>query len=165
MNAGKFHPNRRTALLGLCLLLLALPAAARTSVPIIDYPDQPVVTGSGKTPSAADVRQAIASAATQRNWVVTNGPGDERVTATLVVRNKHTISVVIAYKADAFSISYLGSVNMNYNENRPVDQASYGNRGYTVQQKDTTLPDVIHPNYNKWVQDLLTGIKINLRLL
>jgi hypothetical protein len=157
--------NTQSLLLAACLALLAVPASARTSVPIIDYPDQPVVTGSGKTLSAADVRQAIASAATQRNWVVTNGPGEGRVTATLTVRNKHTISVVIAYKADAFSVGYLSSVNMNYNENWPVEQTSYGNRGYTVQQKDNTLPGVIHPNYNKWVQDLLTGIKINLRLL
>src|SRR2546423_443049 len=88
------------------LALTALQARAhREGVPIIDHENVSVVTSSGRTPTAADVAQAIRQAAASAHWeVADSGPG--RLVATLVVRGKHTVSTEIRYTAQAYSVKY-----------------------------------------------------------
>ncbi|MGH6627408.1 MAG: hypothetical protein ACRECD_12885 [Burkholderiaceae bacterium] len=100
-----------------------------------------VATNSGKAVQAEQVKQAIQAAAGTRNWSL-SPQAEGKLLATLNVRGKHTIMVEIAYAADRYSLSYKDSVNMNYGAHNG-------------------LPS-IHPNYNKWVQHLQDGIRIEL---
>ena len=135
--------------LGACLLALAgfaaLPATARTSVPVIDRENQPVATLAGASPTEAQVRQAIEAAALTREWTVRQAaPG--QLLASLSVRNKHEITVDIVYSATTYAIRYRDSVNMNFKAGDPAAG---------------TAP-VIHTNYNRWVDDLNRAIRLSL---
>ena len=58
--------------------------------------------------------------------------------ATLLVR-KHTAVVTVTYSPQSFGIAYESSVNLDF-EDRGVQR-------------------LIHPNYNKWVHNLLEAIQ------
>ncbi len=119
-------------------LLTATPAIARHSVPIVNYNNVAVATSRDQALAADQVKQAILAAATTKGWSIAYQP-DGKLLATLNVRNKHTIVVEIAYTANSYSLTYKDSTNMNY---AVVDSER-----------------VIHPNYNKWVQDLSAAIR------
>jgi hypothetical protein len=123
----------------------ALPAAARTSVPVIDHENEPVVTLAGGGSTEAQVRQAIEAAGLAREWTIRPvAPG--RLLASLTVRNKHEINADIFYSATAYSIRYRDSVNMNFKAGDPA----------------TGIAPAIHPHYNRWVDDLNRAIRLSL---
>jgi len=117
--------------------ILASAAHARSSVPIINHENLPTVSAVGKAVSSEQVKQAIVMAATSKGWTTTLDQSGA-IVATLIVRNKHTISVTIPYVEDKFSVIYRDSTNMNYSNG------------------------VIHPHYNSWVQNLVTAIRSEL---
>lgn len=119
-------------------LVMVTAAEAREAVPIINYENQLVA----KPLTIEQVKQAIVSAAAMNSWTITKGPTENSVTATLVVRNKHTVIVNITYTKESFSVVYAGSINMKYQPN-----AGTG---------------VIHPFYNKWTRDLVDTIQANI---
>ena len=121
--------------------LVAAPAIAREVVPVINHDNIAVATSSGKAPAAEQVKQALLTAAGARGWEVAP-QADGKLQATLIVRNKHTIVVEIAYSDQKYSLTYKGSSNMKYG------------------QRDGQ--PVIHPFYNKWVQDLKEAIRLEL---
>lgn len=121
--------------------LVAAPAVARDSVPIVNYDNVAVATSSGKAPDAEQVRQAIAAAAAGKGWTVAPA-GDGKLQATIVVRGKHTVVVDIAYAADKYALTYKDSTNMNF-----------------IERDGQKL---IHPFYNKWVQTLKEAIRLEL---
>jgi len=123
------------------IALLSLTATAREAVPIVNYDDIAVATNSGKAPSAEQVKQAIIAAASNKSWSIAH-QADGKLLATLIVRNKHTIVVEIAYAADTYSLRYKDSINMKFD------------------QRDGQ--PVIHPYYNRWVQELKDAIRIEL---
>lgn len=126
-------------------LLACAPAMARTPVPVVDFPDQPVSTASGKALAADQVVQAVRSAAVARKWVVT-AAADGKLTASLSWNgNKHSISVLIACTADRYSIAYKDSDNMKYS---PGDGQP-----------------LIHPYYNRFVGELNEAIRAELASL
>jgi hypothetical protein len=112
--------------------------AQRHPVPIINYENVQITTAAGQL-TTEQVKQAILTAAGSKQWVVTEqGPG--RMTATLHVRGKHTVVTEIIHSNDKFSLLYKDSTNMKYGPG----------------------PDgkgVIHPFYNRWVQDLKEAIR------
>ena len=122
--------------------LVAFGAAARDSVPLVNYDNVPVVTGSGKPASTQAVGVAISNAAAsgKRVWNVTRTAPD-KLRATYNVR-QHMISVDIGYSDKAYSIRYAASDNMKFGE-------SNGQQ-------------VIHPFYNNWVDELKRGISAEL---
>lgn len=128
-------------LLVLVVSVTALHATAqRAPVPIINYED--VSIASSKRPTLAQMKQAIQSAAAAKEWdVADQGPG--RMLATLHVRGKHTVVTEITYSPEKFSVVYKDSTNMKY---------SPGPDG----------KGVIHPFYNRWVQDLKEAIRTSL---
>jgi hypothetical protein len=132
----------KVALRSLTILIvsvfLATAVQAREAVPIINYENQLVA----KPLTIEQVKQAIVTAAATNSWTITKGPTENSVTATLVVRNKHTVIVNITYSKESFSVVYAGSINMKYQPN-----AGTG---------------VIHPFYNKWSRDLVDTIQANL---
>ncbi len=113
------------------LALVATPAAARSPVPLVEFKDQAIPPRDGKAPTDDQVRAAIERAATVLSWTVVPA-GENRLLATLVVRNKHTIAVNLTWTPDKLSATYASSVNMKY--------------------EMTAKGPVIHPFYNDWVK-------------
>lgn len=126
------------------LMIATSTAFGRGSVPIIEHRDLPVKTSGGAAVSAEQVGAAIAAALdtakAEMNFPWKREPaGPNAVLATLQVRGKHTIKVEISWSADKYSVLYKDSIDMNFE---------------TTKKKGP----VIHPFYNKWVDELLTSI-------
>lgn len=90
--------------------------------------------------SAEKVRAAIVKACTSLTWRIKDKDANT-ITATIVVRNKHTVVVDIPYTATSYSINYVRSTNM-----------------------EATSNGRIHPNYNNWVIRLSKTIDQQLAL-
>lgn len=148
------------AILALFFAIISFNAFSRDPVPVIDHIDVPVLTSSGKPISTEQVRDSIISAAQMRNWEVARSPSQDLLTATLNVRNKHTVVVSIPYSTEKFSVKYANSINMKYSIQ---DKVAVSNTPYAP----PTGPGVrvIHPGYNTWVQDLLRAIQFELKKL
>ena len=121
--------------------LVSLNVIARTPVPIINHDNLSVATNSGKTLQIEQVKQAIQTAAGAKGWSIAF-QADGKMLATLNVRNKHTVVVEIAYATDKYSLQYKDSANMKFGEFNGAK--------------------VIHPYYNKWVQELRDSIRNEL---
>ena len=144
----------------LASLVGAMPMTAlaqRALVPIVDYKDVTVGTTSGKPVTAEQVRDAIAAAGKRLNWDMALAANSGLV-GTLVVNNKHTVSVDIGVAADKFSVRYRNSINMKYGIS---GKPHYSNSANPVPEG---VP-VIHPAYNQWVQALMTAIDGELKKL
>ena len=86
--------------------------------------------------SLQDTKNAIISAGTFRGWEFEEvGPG--QLVGKVNVRNKHFATVDVTFDTETFSITYKSSQNLNYDADRSE----------------------IHPNYNKWVQNLQSDIQ------
>lgn len=120
------------------VLFAANANAQRQPVPIIDHENIQFTTGKGVPLSIDEVKNAITvgAGAGKRVWTVSNLDGN-RLLATYNVRT-HSISVNISYTEKSYSIKYANSVNMKYGT---VDGAR-----------------VIHPFYNRWVDELMASI-------
>jgi hypothetical protein len=144
----------------LALLLGAISTTAvaqRALVPIVDYKDVTVATSSGKPVTAEQVRDAIVAAGKRLTWDMAFAANNGLV-GTLVVNNKHTISVDIGVAADKYSVKYRNSINMKYGlSGRPLYPSA-------ANPTPEGVP-VIHPAYNQWVQTLVTAIDAELRKL
>lgn len=149
--------NRRrflaTTLAAATLTLAAAPAlAARPAVAIVPHDNIPVVTTAAHPPVDA-VKNAIIRAGGQHDWTIRpESPGV--LSASLNVRNKHFAVVTIKYNADSYSITYRESTNLEY-------RLSDG-RGPADPPAGTPM---IHPNYNRWVENLIRDINAELRRL
>lgn len=116
-------------------VLLTACAATRTA-PIRNVTEAPVVAVSGQTLTAADVERAIRRAGAQLGWTMRNvRPG--LMEATLVLR-AHSATVEIPYSQKSYSIQYKTSTNLQADDN------------------------LIHQNYNGWVENLDRGIRVQL---
>jgi hypothetical protein len=128
------------------IILATIAAAAllvgcgRATVPIVNYNDVNFTTTS-KKPTLAQVQKAIVTACETKGWIV-NDKGPGKMVATLTVREKHTVIVLITYNTSSFSINYADSTDMKYG----------------VKQGEPS----IHPFYNEWVKELEEAIKIEV---
>lgn len=114
--------------------------AARSAVPLVNYENIAIVTGSHKVAEIDQIKQAIRLGAAVKGWKVEES-ADGSLTATIVVR-KHTVVVKIDYEVSKYSIHYKDSAVMKYEVNN--GQA------------------IIHPFYNVWVENLKNDINIEL---
>ena len=130
-------------LIGVLVAAFVATAFARGAVPVVNYDNVAFTTGTGKKPASADVQRAIVRAANQLQWAVTS-VDDNTMVASINVRGKHTVTVDISWTAETYSIRYKSSVNMNFSE-QPAP--------------------VIHPSYNKWIDNLRVGIQKELSQL
>lgn len=135
--------------------LVSLNAIARTPVPIINYDNISVATSSGKTLQLEQVKQAIQSAAGAKAWSIAI-QADGKLLATRNERNKHFIVVEIEYSADKYSLKYKDSTNMKFGDAPQPDPSSFQNPTIAPGSK------VIHPYYNKWVQEFRDAIRVEL---
>jgi hypothetical protein len=147
----------------IALLTLAIGVYAREPVPIIYYNDIAIVTGTGKPITSEQVRTAITTAATAHKWEIAKSPNQDLLSATLRVRDKHTVVVSIPYSVEKFSIKYESSINMKYS---PIDTTpSYKPGGISASGPTPVSTPMIHPYYNRWIQELMQSIKLELTKL
>jgi hypothetical protein len=127
----------------LASVFLFATAAVVAGTPIQDLIDQPVPTKSdGKKMKLAQVQQAIMEGAVQRQWTArVVKPGS--ISATILVRGKHFAEVAIDHTDSTYSIKYVSSRDLDYNEAKRE----------------------IHKNYNKWVTLLNQQIALRLTTL
>jgi hypothetical protein len=105
--------------------------------PVRNVSNAPVVT-STKTPSIAEIGEAIKRAGVGLGWAMREQqPG--KIVGTLALRT-HTAVVNIDYDTASYSINYADSTELKYD-------AAKG---------------TIHKNYNSWVQNLNNAIRAQL---
>ncbi|HRE15802.1 MAG TPA: hypothetical protein PLW86_01880 [Rhodocyclaceae bacterium] len=144
----------------------ALPAQAqRTPESIIDHTNIAYAPASGKSLTDAEVRAAIRNAATSMGWSIADGQQAQELIGTLIVRAKHTVQVTIRLEPKSYSVVYRDSVNMNYDKSgmTPEDRLLINIRGSS--NLGGKEGPVIHPNYNRWVRELVNAINNQIRSL
>lgn len=130
----------KTAFL-ICLTMLSMNAyAARSAVPLVNQEKIGIVTSINKAPTTDQIKQAIRVGAAVRGWKVEES-ADGSMLATIVIR-KHSAVVRIDYDTSKYSIHYKDSAVLKY-------EVINGQA-------------VIHPFYNKWVENLRDDINIEL---
>ena len=129
----------------LCLAVVAAsPAfAARGSVPMQEYDDLPIGSANGKQPSSEQIRKAIVQGGASRDFVAAAQPGN-KVKLTYS-RRDHSLVVEVVFTPKSYSIKYVDSTNLGY-----------GMEGGKP---------VIHPNANKWLNNLRKAIDQQLNRL
>lgn len=115
-------------------LSLAACSSISTSKPIHNIEAQEITTSV----DSEQVRQAIIEAAASRGWIITDAR-DNVITATIDVRT-HQASVRIPYSSTSYSIMYQDSRNLDQRGN------------------------MIHRNYNRWVNNFDQEIRRNLNV-
>jgi hypothetical protein len=122
-----------------CVMAALLMTACAPTM-VRNVTDAPVV--SNKAPlSLDDVRIAITRAGTGLGWVmIEEEPG--LIKGTLRLRT-HVAIVDVTYDTSTYSIQYVDSTNLNYNESKGT----------------------IHKNYNGWIQNLENAIQRELSAL
>lgn len=127
----------------LTVLLVAMAGiGCRTGQPVGSFAYDFPSAEASKNISDKKMHDIIVKSCTDNNWRVSE-PAPRVIEATLVVRNKHTVVVLIPYTANKYSINYKSSTNMEY-------------------KTKTDGTTVIHPNYNKWVGILDKSIRTNV---
>lgn len=118
------------------LVVCFAPFYAEAAKPILNIVDQPVpIQPDGRQLSAEDVQFAIIEGCRARGWAPTI-ESDDTIRASITVRGRHYAEVEIPFSETSYSIIYVESDNLDYNE--------------TKQR--------IHRNYNKWVLNLSASI-------
>ncbi len=126
---------KKLSLLTLMLFIL-ITATACVVKTKIQSPSYPVATHIATN----EVEKAIMTACLEIGWKAKKIEANI-VRATIIVRGKHTIVVDIPFSNSSYKINYVSSINM--------DDDGKGH---------------IHPNYNKWVDNLARHINQNLAL-
>jgi len=129
------------ALFCLALFAAALPAGAARTAALVNYDDLPIQSSDGKALSGDQIRKAIIQGGATRQWAATVKPGN--IVQLTYNRGKYTAVVEVKYTAKAYSIHYVDSTDLNY--------SMEGGK------------QVIHPNYNGWIQNLRQAIDVQLR--
>ena len=133
MNSGAI---RRFALSVVLALAAAQPAQAR-STPMTEFGAIVLIAPQGQAASTAAVRQAILEAATARMWLTLDDKPGRLLLRFSKGGGKHSATIEATYDAASMRVRYVDSVNLNH------------------EVKDGKA--VIHPTYNKWIEDLIKG--------
>lgn len=118
----------------LAVALHSSAAMARTA----DMYDVPKVLAVAATPlDARQVRDRIVAGSQSLGWSVTSEePG--RLELSYDKQGKHQVTVAVHYDPTGYKIDYVRSFNLNYVEQDGVRK--------------------IHPNYNRWILNLIKHI-------
>jgi len=135
------------------LLSITASAALAKPSPIVNFDHQRIKRFDSKKLSMDEVLKAIRNAAGQNDWKLEPGDASGHIIATLLIRNMHTAVVEITYSPDEYSIDYKSSNNLDYKK-YPDGKPFIGPNGQLM----SGITEVIHPNYNKWVQQLNDAI-------
>ena len=134
--------------------MIMILSGCRTS-PVYNIQDQSLIIGKSEF-SEYDIRKSIVRAGSRAGWNM-NADKPGHVLGTLHIKD-HMAQVDINYDLKKYSITYKKSSNLRYHTgyNKTTD-----NEGNDHIKKW----EVIHRNYNKWVQQLDREIKTELSLL
>lgn len=122
------------ALLALALYANSGTAWARTA----DMYDAPKVLSVAAAPlDSRQVRDRIVAGAQPLGWVVSREETGV-VELTYDKQGKHQVTVAVRYDPTGYKIDYVRSFNLNYDEQGGVKK--------------------IHPNYNRWILNLIKHI-------
>lgn len=137
---------KKTSKIAIAVLASAtlIVGCGRATVPVVNYNDVPLSTSSSKGIPLNQVKKAIVAAAAVKGWTIED-KGLGKMTATLTVRQKHTVVVLITYTTTSFSINYVDSTDMKYG-------MKHGEPS-------------IHPYYNDWVKELEQTIQVEISAL
>jgi hypothetical protein len=141
----------KRTLVALALLLAFAPVNSGAAKPINNMMDLPVpAKGDGSLFSLQEVQAIIVDGVSARGWVPTVA-GEGIISATIIVRNKHYATVDIPFSSTAYSILYVSSTNLDYNEKRQSIHRNYNNwvvnLSRTINQKFSTAPqDAARPS-------------------
>ncbi len=132
----RFFQLRFPAVLGLlAALVLTGCASHREAI----YQNPPISYSSALT--MHQIEKGIMEGCKRRDWNPTK-IRDGVIEATLHVRD-HVAVVRITYNQESYTVKYAHSENLNY---------EHGSNG----------TETIHPNYNRWVQNLIRYINSSL---
>ncbi|MFO1394638.1 MAG: hypothetical protein U1F09_12815 [Steroidobacteraceae bacterium] len=125
----------------LSVVLALVPALALAGQPILNLKDVAVPPRpDGTTYTVDEVQAAIIGGCRVKGWTPKiEAPG--RITASILVRNKHYAEVSITFTQAAYSIQYVTSRDLDYDEKSQE----------------------IHRNYNKWITLLSEAIQRQFR--
>ena len=116
------------------LALIAGSAMARSA----DIYEPPVVIVNTEEASTIQMRGSIVDAAQSLGWVVSKDePG--QLELHFDKQGKHQVNIAVAYDAKSYKISYLTSSNLNFSDDNGLKK--------------------IHPNYNRWIKNLMKRIQ------
>lgn len=131
-------PSSRHSIFAVVIAAFLVTACAPTMVRNVT--DAPVVSNKASL-TLDDVRVAITRAGTGLGWImIEEQPG--LIKGTLKLRS-HEAVIDVAYDTSVYSIRYVDSTNLNYNESKGT----------------------IHKNYNGWIQNLDNAIQRELSAL
>ena len=120
--------------LGLAMVLVVGTATARNTE-IFEPPQTPWM--QSEAPTQAQMRDRIVAAAQSLGWVMTKDePG--RLELYYDKQGKHQVTIAVQYNNAGYKIDYLSSVNLDFVEADGVRK--------------------IHPNYNRWIRNLMKKI-------
>lgn len=142
------------AVFGVLMAFVGQAQAAHASVPIVNYENQLVTRADGKALSAEEVRKGILRAASVKHWMMSEKDGV--LYGMLNIKDRHFMTVSIAYTANSYSVKYYGSENLGYVKQ---DSAKIGEGGIVVKE----VQELIHPNYNLWVRQFVEEIARQLQ--
>lgn len=118
--------TKHVAVLAFAFLMALSPLAeAARSVPVDDSVNAVPNYGS-KPPTAADVRKAIIKSALQRGWQPINDTGGKvRLQLDEKKRGAYRLVVDVVYTAKNYTIKYVSSDGLRYNEEQRTIHSSY----------------------------------------
>jgi hypothetical protein len=126
-------------------------AFARAPEAIVDYPAIEAVSGSGKSLSVNEVRQAIQDAGKRKGWSIVSRSDGKLSGRYAWKRDKFIMFVEITPIKGGYSLVYKDSVNLDYSPEAAWESQESG--GYTK------VP-VIHPYYNRNVKGLIEAVRL-----
>lgn len=115
--------------------------AISREVPLQDVGRTLLVSTSSVPLTLVNVRAAIINGGQTLGWQIL-GDDPNRLTLKYNKQGKHEVVVAVIYDASGFELKYIDSTSMNFS--------------------DKNGTQMIHPNYNRWVQNLTKGISSSL---
>lgn len=123
----------RKIALGIAMTLVMGSAMARNT----EIYEPPLVVWSSSSTTMQQLRDRIVAAGQRLGWVVAKDEAG-RLELYYNKQGKHQVTIAVRYDASSYQIEYLNSVNLNYADANGVRK--------------------IHPNYNRWIRNLLQQI-------
>lgn len=121
----------------LLVAMLVLPAAQARQAPLVERERIALRMPDGSAATAAQVRAAIIVGSRPLGWVVTGEePGVLKLSYNK--QDRHYVTIRADYDAAGYQLRYVDSTNLNYGVEDGVPQ--------------------IHPNYNRWINNLISHI-------
>ena len=117
------------------VMAVAVGSAMARNTEIYDPPK--MLWASAAEPTPQQLRDRIVAAGQSLGWVV-NKDEAGRLELLYDKQGKHQVTIAVEYNAQGYKISYLNSVNLNFEDADGVRK--------------------IHPNYNRWIRNLIQRI-------